>query len=227
MSKRNSTKHFNNNLKNKNTNYFNNNKKEYINKLVNKRISKNFITNNYGLKINEVDYKTALQNINKINKRNTQRYNSIKDKIFFAGGKPTEMTIGERISLESNSNKIGDSAYSQRYGYFKNELKLDLNNFKTQKDLDNYLKSLKKNVSNNHIKTKLKIYKENYISAIYKKLGYDDDTEKIVNKIKNLSPTKLENIYLSNEEAFIQYVYTLEDRDNKVSNLINIFGVNG
>lgn len=179
-----------------------------------------------GLKVSEYQYEEMENLIKRINNQNKVRYKQIKDKKLISYGQETEMTVADRIALEGHSKAMG-SLYSQKYGYLKNTLLNRFQQFETKEEFKSYINWLKKRVNPDVQKKKLKIYKENYIKSIFEKLGETEQTRAIVNAIKNMKPKAVEETYLVNEQAFINYVYNDADQyQMKVETLMNIWGVN-
>lgn len=198
-------------------------KNKTLEKIKEQRLKSRIVENVQGLKVKEYEYEEMHELINKINKQNQVKYESIKNKKLISYGQETEMTVADRIAMESHSKTMG-SLYSQKYGYLKGELLNRFHQFESKKEFKEYLNWLKKRSNPSIQNKKLQTYKSNYIKSLFKAYGDTADIRAIVNKIKNMKPKKVEETYLVNEQAYISYSYNDSDEYAiKIETLKNIW----
>ena len=109
-----------------------------------------------------------------------------------------------------------------RYNEFKPK-KFNFNRFRSEKELKEYEKRLKKKIDPKYYAKKTKRYKANYIRGlknIFGKMG-----KKLISKVKSMDDDEFMTLYYTEDIANIDFMYEFMDVMAKLSELEMIFGV--
>lgn len=191
------------------------NKKEfndYINKLENFTDRKNYryVKNKNDLAIPRETF-IEIQNVLKdVNKLKEKRYNEIKDINFTSFGNETAETINDR-------KLMGDV----RYNEFKKQ-KFNFNTFRSEKEINNYLNSLKKKTKKSYYRFRNKQLKQNYIKALNNVFNENEKTKELIKKIEKMSIKKFMQLFYTEDIIDFSYQYTEEQAQLALNNILNV-----
>lgn len=170
-----------------------------------------YVKNKYGVVVPRETYNEIKRKVAQVNKENKKRLRQIEKKKFKSRGKETDEKVRDR-------KLMGDT----RYNEFKPK-KFNFNRFRTEKELRDYEKSLKRKTDAKFYDKKAKRYKENYITGIrniFGKMG-----NKLIAKIKSMDTDKFMDLYYTEDIANINFMYEFMDVIAKLSELEMIFEV--
>lgn len=191
------------------------NKKEfndYINKLENFTDIKNYryVKNKNDLAIPRETF-IEIQNVLKdVNKLKEKRYNEIKDINFTSFGNETAETINDR-------KLMGDV----RYNEFKKQ-KFNFNTFRSEKEINDYLNSLKKKTKKSYYRFRNKQLKQNYIKSLNNVFNENEKTKELIKKIEKMSIKKFMQLFYKEDIIDFSYQYTEEQAQLALNNILNV-----
>lgn len=170
-----------------------------------------YVKNEHGLVVQRETYSRIKQEIAQLNRKNKKRLRQIEKKKFKSRGEDTEEKVRDRVLM-------GDT----RYNEFKPK-KFNFNRFRSEKELKEYEKRLKKKIDPKYSAKKAKRYKANYIRGlknIFGKMG-----KKLISKVKSMDADEFMTLYYTEDIANIDFMYEFMDVMAKLSELEMIFGV--
>lgn len=170
-----------------------------------------YVKNEHGLVVQRETYSRIKQEIAQLNRKNKKRLRKIEKKQFKSRGEDTEEKVRDRVLM-------GDT----RYNEFKPK-KFNFNRFRSEKELKEYEKTLKKKIHPKYYAKKAKRYKANYIRGlknIFGKMG-----KKLISKVKSMDADEFMTLYYTEDIANIDFMYEFMDVMAKLSELEMIFGV--
>lgn len=191
------------------------NKKEfndYINKLENFTDRKNYryVKNKSGLVIPRETF-TEIQNTLKVvNKLKEKQYNEIKNIKFTSFGNETAETINDR-------KLMGDV----RYNEFKKQ-NFNFNTFRSEKEINDYLNSLKNKTKKSYYSFRNKQLKQNYIKSLNNVFNENEKTKKLIKKIKNMPLSKFMLLFYTEDIIDFSYQYTEQQAQLALNNILNV-----
>lgn len=191
------------------------NKKEfndYINKLENFTDRKNYryVKNKNDLAIPRETF-IEIQNVLKdVNKLKEKRYNEIKNINFTSFGNETDETINDR-------KLMGDV----RYNEFKKQ-KFNFNRFRSEKEINDYLNSLKKKTKKSYYRFRNKQLKQHYIKSLNNVFNENEKTKKLIKKVEKMSIKKFMQLFYTEDIIDFSYHYTEEQAQLALNNILNV-----
>lgn len=170
-----------------------------------------YVKNEQGLVITRERYNKIKQEVAQVNRENKKRLRKIEKKKFKSRGKETDEKVRDR-------KLMGDT----RYNEFKPK-KFNFNRFRSEKELNDYEKSLKQKTDPKFYDKKAKRYKDNYITGLKNVFG--KMANKLISKVKTMDTDEFMNLYYTEDIANINFMYEFMDVMAKLSELEMIFGV--
>lgn len=170
-----------------------------------------YVKNEHGLVVQRETYSRIKQEIAQLNRKNKKRLRQIEKKQFKSRGKDTEEKVRDRVLM-------GDT----RFNEFKQK-KFNFNRFRSEKELKEYEKRLKKKIDPKYYDKKAKRYKANYIKGLKNIFGKKG--KKLISKVKSMDVDEFMTLYYTEDIANIDFMYEFMDVMAKLSELEMIFGV--
>lgn len=170
-----------------------------------------YVKNEHGLVVQRETYSRIKQEIAQLNRINKKRLRKIEKKQFKSRGDDTEEKVRDRVLM-------GDT----RYNEFKQK-KFNFNRFRSEKELKEYEKTLKKKIDPKYYVKKAKRYKANYINGlknIFGKMG-----KKLISKVRSMDDDEFMILYYTEDIANIDFMYEFMDVIAKLRELEMVFGV--
>lgn len=191
------------------------NKKEfnkYINKLENFTDRKNYqyVKNKNGLVIPRETFIEIQKVLKDVNKLKEKRYNEIKDINFTSFGIETSENINDR-------KLMGDV----RYNEFKKQ-KFNFNTFRSEKEINHYLNSLKNKTKKSYYTFRNKQLKQHYIKSLNNVFNESEKTKKLTKKIEKMSIKKFMQLFYTEDIVDFTYQYTEEQAQLALNNILNV-----
>ena len=179
-----------------------------------------FRTNKYGVSLSNYEIETAKQLIEKRNKVKEKEYNEIKRQIAKSGGVTDFTTVG-RVKQRKRQLRVEEVIDNEKLYEFRHR-EFNINKYRSIKDFQADIRSLRKQISGESQQENAQQYKENYIKAI--KAVYGGEADEIIVKIQEMSTKQFLNYYYTDAYVSIDFVYSEElEGDKQISSLRNIF----
>src|SRR5690625_4533085 len=155
--------------------------------------------------------------IRKVNREKRKEFNRIKNQTFKDRDKPTELTV------EGQKYKMGDARFKKL-----DQLTFNPNRYRSKKELQTHLRSLKETYKGDFIARGNKAYKFNYLTALESVFGFmGKDYETLKQKIIETDPQELMDMKYTNTIGDIDFIYDKLEREAKLHEIRNIFGLEG
>lgn len=178
--------------------------------------------NQYGVVIPLKLYNQYIRDIKQINAYNQARYEKVAGQKLKLHGEDTDMTVRDRIDMQKLRK---GSILSNKYGTMQTALQSSFEHFKDTEMFVRYAESIHQRATPQGLKAKQVMYKENYLKAFRNVFGDEKSrirgarAKRLYKAIKDLSAEELEYITLTNENSDINYQYSFEALERKLSNL--------
>lgn len=98
-----------------------------------------------------------------------------------------------------------------------------LQQFKSEKDYEKYMKNLERVLSEDYITDRVKLYKRNHIKALENVFG--DDAKDVMMKLRMMKPKDYMKMIQSDEMLEVNYIYDPSDRDAKLNQIRSSLGM--
>lgn len=149
--------------------------------------------------------------VKKIQKQYTKELRRDMKRPFFSGGEKLT-TVGER--------RLTKRYGSRESGVVSNKLPKSI---QTEEDLKQNIERLSGRLSPEYQKWKIDIYRKNFLTSAKEVFGNDiENFQQIVNYINSIDDNTLAVALKQYEELDIDFIYTLEEYEKKLNEVLNI-----
>lgn len=176
-----------------------------------------YIVNNHGVTFTEKEKKALIYKVNSANRKRKRMLEEEGAILRVVAGKPTKKTIAETT---------GAFGYESDMVLHKKSKSLD--KFRSRKEFDTYMNVLERVTKRDYIDKRMELYKENHGKAfetVFDEEHMAEDMKKIKEKIDKMSLKEYKKYVMNDEIMYIEYMYTKEEKDFKLTQIKNALGI--
>lgn len=170
------------------------------------------VTNQYGVRITAKERALLDREVNKANRTRMKMLEAEGNLPRMSDGKDTGMTVKSLQAM----NKESDFILARK--------SKSLQGFKTKEEFNRYLRNVKRVNSPNYLRDRIRMYKNNHITALRNAFGADADD--VINKIRYMKQKDYMEAIQSEELLEISYLYEPDKRDGKLNQIRARLGMN-
>jgi hypothetical protein len=166
-----------------------------------------------GAVVTKKEYNETLRALKRVNRIKEQQTKKLRNKPFMQGKKPTQYTVGEQEKL------MGDVRFKDN-----KPLKNKAEQFSDRESFLDWANKLEKNYSGDWINRRNELYRDNYIKGLENVFtAHPERVDALGNYIRSLPLSDFMEIYYTNTQGNIGYIYLPTDQSAKLERIERVF----